>query len=73
MGGAASRAEDDTGTLEELRHHWGDAYHIRFAFGAWNARRRDGRGGTLTDPSGEGLNLAIRADYTAAPVPRDTP
>ncbi len=37
------------------------------------ARRRDGRGGALADPSPGGLLLAIRTDYAACPVPRDLP
>ncbi len=38
MGRAAgSRAEGDTDALEELRFHWGDAYHI--AAGRRRARR----------------------------------
>jgi hypothetical protein len=73
MGRAASRAGDDTAALEELRHHWGDAYRIGFRGGAWAAQRRDGRGGTLSDPMPGGLLLAIRADYAALPVPRDLP
>ena len=53
---AASRAEDDTDALNELRWHWGEAYHIAFARGAWAARRRDGRGSTLADPSPTGCS-----------------
>ncbi len=70
---AAGRLEDNGGTLDEIRFHWGSAYHLAVINGAWTARRRDGRGGTLTDPSPGGLLLAIRADYAALPVPRDLP
>jgi len=70
---AASWAEDDTGTLEELEFHWGSAYDIAFTGSTWTARRRDGRGDVLADPLPEGLRLRIQADYTAMPVPRDLP
>jgi len=40
----ASRAEDDTGALDELRFHWGSAYDIGAADGLYTARRRDGKG-----------------------------
>jgi len=70
---AASRAEGDTDALEELRFHWGSAYNIRAGGGVYTARRRDGRGGQLTDPLPEGLRLLILADYEAMPVPRDLP
>jgi hypothetical protein len=68
---AASRAEIDIGTLEELEFHWGSAYHVAVVDGVCTARRRDGKGGTLTDPLPEGLRLRIVADYHADPVPRD--
>ena len=67
----ASRAEDDTGALDELRFHWGSAYDIGAAGGMYTARRRDGKGAPLTDPLPEGLRLRIQADYEAMPVPRD--
>ncbi len=69
---AASRAEGGTDALDELRFHWGDAYHIGFARGMWTARRKDGKG-TLADPYPEGLALRIQADYAAMRVPRDLP
>jgi len=69
---AASRAEEGAGALDELRFHWGSAYDIGFAGGMWTARRKDGRGGTLADPSPGGLLRQIRADYAAQPVPRST-
>jgi len=74
-GRAAGQAAGDNGTLDldDLRFHWGSAYDITAAGGAWTARRRDGRGGTLAGPLPEGLLLAIRADYAACPVPRDLP
>ncbi len=70
---AASRAEGDTDTLEELRFHWGSAYDIDAAGGVYIARRRDGTGAPLADPLPEGLRLRIQADYAAMPVPRDLP
>jgi hypothetical protein len=39
--------------------------------GLWTARRRDSKGGTLTDPAAAGLRLQILADYAAMRVPRD--
>ena len=65
MGAAAESA------LDELRFHWGSAYHLAVIDGTWTAWRRDGRGGRLTDPLPGGLLLLIRADYAAMPVPRD--
>jgi hypothetical protein len=59
--------------LNELKFHWGSAYHLAVAGGVRTARRKDGRGGTLTSPVPEGLRLLILADYTAMPVPRDLP
>ena len=70
--GEASRAEDDTGALDELRFHWGSAYDIGADGGMFTALRRDGKGAPLTDPLPEGLRLRIQADYTVMPVPRDT-
>ncbi len=37
------------------------------------ARRKDGKGRTLTDALPEGLRRRIVADYDADPVPRDLP
>ena len=72
MGRAAeSRAENEAGTLDELRFHWGSAYDIAIAGGMWTAQRRDGEGSPLADPLPEGLRLRIQADYEAMPVPRD--
>jgi hypothetical protein len=59
--------------LKELKFHWGSAYHLAVVGGVCTARRKDGRGGTLTSPVPEGLRLLIVADYTARPVPRDLP
>jgi hypothetical protein len=61
------------GPLEDLRHHWGDAYDIRAAGGVYTARRRDGKGDALADPLPEGLRMRIAADYRADRVPRDLP
>ena len=72
MGWAASgRLQGDAGELAELRFHWGSAYDIDAAGGVFTARRKDGRGGRLADPSPGGLLRQIRADYAAMPVPRD--
>ncbi len=70
---AASQPAEEVGTLDELRFHWGEAYHIAIVSGMWTAQRKDGRGGTLTDPLPEGLRLRIQADYASTPVPRDLP
>jgi hypothetical protein len=69
--GQASTA--DPGALAELEFHWGSAYHLAVLDGAYTARRRDGKGSTLTHPSPEGLRLQIQADYAAMRVPRDLP
>jgi hypothetical protein len=63
----------DPGALAELEFHWGSAYHLAVLGGAYTARRRDGKGGTLTHPTPEGLRLQIQADYAAMRVPRDLP
>ena len=74
MGRAASeRLGNDAGELDELRFHWGSAYHIDAAGGVYTARRRDEKGAPLTDPLPEGLRLRIQADYAVMPVPRDLP
>jgi hypothetical protein len=56
------------GALAELEFHWGSAYYLAVIDGVYTAQRRDGMGGTLTDPL---LRLLILADYTTMPVPRD--
>jgi hypothetical protein len=63
----------DVGILEELRFHWGSAYHLAVIGGVCTAWRRDGRGGKLADRLPEGLRLQIVADYERMPVPRDLP
>jgi len=63
----------DADALAELEFHWGSAYQLAAIDGAYTARRRDGKGGTLTDPTPEGLRLQILADYAAMRVPRDLP
>lgn len=67
------RPGGDTGELDELRHHWGSAYDIRFGVGGWIAQRRDGKGEPLTDLLPAGVREKIAADYYADPVPRDLP
>ncbi len=59
--------------LDELRHHWGEAYAIAADGGMCTATRKDGKGAALADPRPEGLRKQIQADYTAMPVPRDLP
>jgi hypothetical protein len=59
--------------LEDLRFHWGTAYDFDCAGGEFTARRRDARGGALTDLAPARLLGKIRADYAADPVPRDRP
>jgi hypothetical protein len=74
MGRAAESLTDgDAGILEELRFHWGSAYHLAVIDGVCTARRKDGRGGKLADRLPEGLRLQIMADYERMPVPRDLP
>ncbi len=70
---AASPPAEEVGTLDELRFHWGSAYHLALLDGMWTAWRRDGRGGKLADLLAEVLWLQIRADYAAMRVPRDLP
>ena len=48
--GSRGRRGGDTGVLDELRFHWGSAYDVAVGGGVCTARRRDGKGGTLTDP-----------------------
>jgi len=61
------------GQLDELRHHWGEAYDIAADDGMCTATRKDGQGAALADPRPEGLRQRIQADYAAMPVPRDLP
>ena len=71
--GRVDHAGGDAGVLDELRFHWGSAYNIGAASGAYTGRRRDGTGVPLTDALPEGLRLKIAADYERMPVPRDLP
>ena len=77
MGTAASgQLEGEAGLLDELedlRFHWGTAYDISRVGGEFTARRRDARGGALTDLASIGLLGKIRADHAADPVPRGRP
>ena len=76
LSGPRSRGQGqraDAHVLAELEYHWGSAYHLAVIDGACTARRRDGKGSTLTDPAPEGLRLQILADYAAMRVPRDLP
>ena len=74
LAGPSSQVQPaDAGALAELEFHWGSAYHLAVIDGVYTAQRRDGKGGTLTDPFPEGMRLLILADYAAMPVPRDLP
>jgi hypothetical protein len=66
-----SGGPDIAGDLEDLEHHWGEAYLIGREGGRYTAERRDGRGGKLTAADRDGLMDAVQADYTADPVSRD--
>jgi hypothetical protein len=69
-GGRNERCRGQPDMLDEPRFHWGSAYDIDAADGMYTATRRDGRGGSLADPSPGGLLRQIRADYAALPVSR---
>jgi hypothetical protein len=60
----------ESGALDELRHHWGDAYSIMAGRDGYQAKRKDGRGGWIIRDSVDELWEAIRADYAARPVRR---
>jgi hypothetical protein len=56
--------------LDELVHHWGDAYQIeQTGPQTWLAARRDGQGAVHANTP-DGLWDAIVADYDARPVAR---
>jgi hypothetical protein len=55
--------------LADLRWHWGDAYEISEASGAWRAVRLD-NGVTLVASDPGELRDLIVGDYNARPVPR---
>jgi hypothetical protein len=57
--------------LDELRHHWGDAYSIMASRDGYRAKRKDGKGGWIIRATVDELWEAIRADYAARPVRRD--
>ncbi len=74
LAGPSSQVQPaDVGALAELEFHWGSAYQLAVIDGVYTAQRKDGKGGTLTDPLPEGLRLLILANYAAMPVPRDLP
>ena len=60
----------DREALEQLQHHWGDAYDIKIADGVWQAWRRDGLGAPVEAAGPEELGTAILRDYGVRPVPR---
>lgn len=55
--------------LADVIHHWGEAYEIWYANGAYHARRRD-TGATVHALDAEALMNEIQADYVVKPVPR---
>jgi hypothetical protein len=57
--------------LAELRHHYGEAYHLEVWGGRWRAKRRDGKGGWIIRDSVDELWEAVRDDYRRDPVSRD--
>lgn len=60
----------DDFALDELRHHWSDAYSILHGRDGYQAKRRDGRGGWIMRDTAEELFEAIHVDYERKPVPR---
>ncbi len=58
--------------LADLRHHWGGAYNIQHIGDTWLAQRLDKSRATVSAKTPDGLLEAIRLDYQAAPVPRQT-
>lgn len=56
--------------LEDLRHHWGEAYRIDYHLGQYRAVRRDDGSAVRADDA-EALLELIREDYATKPVPRD--
>ncbi|MDQ2814294.1 MAG: hypothetical protein M3Z75_21105 [Actinomycetota bacterium] len=56
-----------TNPLGGLEFRWGLACHLAVTGGACTARRKDGKGGTLTDPLPGGSRPGTAADYQAGP------
>jgi hypothetical protein len=54
--------------LDVLRLSWGDSYQIWYAFGQWQARRRDGLGDLLCAPTPDGLYKLLTEDAVFCPV-----
>jgi hypothetical protein len=69
----SGRTPDILDDLEFLEYHWGSAYLIGREGGHLTAVRRDGQGGTLTDPDRDRLISKIAEDYADRPVSRDLP
>ena len=61
----------DSAALDDLRHHWGEAYLIEYVetAGNWVAQRRDSHATMSADGPDRLLGL-IRQDYARKPVPR---
>jgi hypothetical protein len=62
---------DQDRELKQLRWHWGDAYDIDVVDGEWQAKRKDGEGGTLTASGPDELRDAMFTDYNRKAVARD--
>jgi hypothetical protein len=58
--------------LADLRHHWDDAYQIRYESGEFVAVRAD-NGAQIRCPTAGDLHDALLADYLVKPVHRDLP
>jgi hypothetical protein len=57
--------------LAYLTWHWGAAYEITYRLGQYRAVRRDDGAMIRADSAGDLLD-AIRQDYAARPVPRES-
>ena len=62
--------DDWEGLLDDLRHHWGEAYLIDRLGGRWVAQRRDSHA-TMSADGSEELLILVREDYVRHPVARD--